>query len=382
MKSLGQYFTTHSVLLNAVKKFVLNDRGVVLEPSCGAGHIVDHLLKNGDKRAFECIEIDDGIEQLETLKNTDSVRIHSADFLEYQTDKKFSTIVGNPPYVKRKGKRNLYIDFIAKCIDLLEDDGELVFVIPSDFFKLTSASSVKNQMMEEGTITHVFHPHDEKFFKNASQDVIVLRYQKGLFTRTTHYNEETRTLSCHNGNMFFENGDETTEHLSDLFHIKVGMVSGADKIYKNDDLGNLKVKSYSGTHTYIYHDELPTQPPSLVEYLNQHKDALIKRGIRKFTETDWFKWGCPRNVGFMKDHEGEECIYCATITRKKQVFFKGKVCLFDGSLLCLLPKKQLDIDKVLAYLNSETFLESFLYSGRYKMGQKSLLDASIPVILS
>ena len=72
----------------------------------------------------------------------------------------------------------MYIEFTEKCYNLLDDNGELIFIVPSDFLKLTSASKLLNVMMTNGTFTHIFHPHNEKMFENASIDVIVFRYCK------------------------------------------------------------------------------------------------------------------------------------------------------------------------------------------------------------
>ena len=99
------------------------------------------------------------------------------DFIEADVKKKYKTIIGNPPFV-RTTTGNLYIDFIEKCYNLLLNNGELIFIIPSDFFKLTSASKLLNIMITNGTFTHIYHPHNENLFENASIDVIVFRYCK------------------------------------------------------------------------------------------------------------------------------------------------------------------------------------------------------------
>jgi adenine-specific DNA-methyltransferase len=167
---LGQYFTTNLELKEVVKKFILNDPDVILEPSCGRGDLISHI----SNVIFDAYEIDDSIELLPEIRK-DSVII--ADFLSVDIKKKYKTIIGNPPYVKTS-YGNLYIDFTTKCLDLLEEDGELIFIIPSDFFKLTSASELLNKMIEEGIFTHIYHPHKENLFEGASIDVLVYRYVK------------------------------------------------------------------------------------------------------------------------------------------------------------------------------------------------------------
>ena len=80
-------------------------------------------------------EIDESIQLLEKINKT---KVIYGDFLTQTIEKKYKTIIGNPPYV-RTSKGNLYIDFTEKCFNLLEDNGELIFVVPSDFFKLTAS---------------------------------------------------------------------------------------------------------------------------------------------------------------------------------------------------------------------------------------------------
>lgn len=377
-KQLGQYFTTDETLLSSVASFVQHTDGKVLEPSCGAGHIVHHLVsQKGDKRDYTCVEIDTSIKFLPVFERDNVALIHS-DFLAYDASAKYKTIVGNPPYVKRKGVCNLYVEFISKCLDLLTDDGELIFVIPSDFFKLTSASSVKTKMLAEGSFTHVFHPQKENLFLKAAQDVIVFRYEKGHHTDIVLWNGVPNTVSIKSGNIYIhkQGGNGNTITVGELFYVKVGMVSGSDAIFKNDKLGNMLVKTTNGDRRYIMYEEFP-KDEQVQQYLENHKHQLQQRRITKITEKNWYKWGCLRNIDFMNSNTGKECIYCSVLTRKRPVFFKGKVMHYDGSLLCMLPKCCMNLEKALDVLNSDDFLSHFMYSGRYKIGQKSLSDCVI-----
>jgi len=70
----------------------------------------------------------------------------------------------------------------------LDECGEMVFIVPSDFTKLTSASSLISHMCETGTFTHFVFPHNETLFENANIDVVVFRYQKDIISNTTNIN--------------------------------------------------------------------------------------------------------------------------------------------------------------------------------------------------
>jgi adenine-specific DNA-methyltransferase len=159
------------------------------------------------------------------------------------------------------------------------------------------------------------------------------------------------------------------------------MVSGAEKIFANDKIGNVVLYSASGFKRQIMVETLGTDNNAIMEHLNQFQKQLQERKIKKFNEHNWFQWGCLRNKKFMEEHKGKSCIYAKVLTRNPCVFQKGTIDYYDGSLLCVYPKKEMHphtLDNVIEYFNTKEFLHHFLYSGRYKIGQKTLSDAYIP----
>lgn len=389
-KTLGQYFTTNQELLECVYRFMTHTEGSILEPSFGRGHIIQYLQNKGVARHIVAVEIDPTLETV--CDDCNNIDIYHENFLTFETTDVFNTIVGNPPYFKLKKNpytksilktTNIYVAFIEKAYNLLSSTGELIFIIPSDFFKLTSASKLKDEMLKNGSFTHVFHPHKENLFRKATQDVIVFRYQKGIKQSTIMYNDEQKELILSQGNIYFREKDEDADEtrVDELFDVKVGMVSGAEKIFANSELGNIQLLTSSGTKQQILIDVLPDENDKVFAFLAQHKKSLINRKIKKFSDCNWFQWGCLRNKKFMEEHKGDVCIYAKVLTRSKDVFRLGKVEYYDGSLLCMHPKQSMDIDqldKLVQYLNTEKYLQHFLYSGRYKVGQKTLADSYIP----
>ena len=123
---------------------------------------------------------------------------------------------------------------------------------------------------------------------------------------------------------------------------------------------------------YIFIHKFPTKNEKLNIYMLTNKNTLINRKIKKFTEDDWFKWGAPRNQKNIEKNIGKECIYVSNLTRNKEVAFIGKVEYFGGSLLMMVPKKKIDLKKIVEYLNSEKFKSNYMFSGRFKIGHKQL----------
>ena len=375
--NLGQYFTTNKELKEKVFDFILNRPSFILEPSIGQGDLVTFITEKIPTIKFDMYEIDTKITLLGKIEKD---KIIYGDFMKQKITKSYQTIVGNPPYIRTK-KGNLYIDFTEKCYSLLDDNGELIFIVPSDFFKLTSASNLLNEMMENGTFTHIFHPNNEKMFENASIDVIVFRYCKNkLIEKKVVYNDKLLYITNSNGLITFgEKQNKNSVMFKDFFDIYVGLVSGKEEIYKNKELGNIQVlNGEDKVEKYIYIENYPCENKEINNYLLDHKKELIERKIRKFNENNWFEWGAPRNIKTINSNLGKECIYIYNLTRRPIVSFVGKINYFGGGLIMLKPKKKCNLSKIVSFINSNTFKDNFMFSGRFKIGHRQLCQSYIP----
>lgn len=368
MSNLGQYFTTDNTLKEQLFNFILNNPNEILEPSIGQGDLVHYIKSKQALIKFDCYEIDKTIFFLPGIEN-----VIYGDFLEQQITKKYKTIVGNPPYVRTQ-KGNLYIDFTKKCFNLLEEGGELIFIIPSDFFKLTSSKNLLNEMMSAGNFTHIYHPHNEHLFKNATIDVLIYRYCKNAtLPKTVLYNDKQLYVINNNGMITFSDSI-LRETIGDYFDAYVGMVSGKESVFKNEQFGNI---TFLHGEKYIYIKKFPTDNPELNKYMLSKKKELLDRKIRTFNESNWFEWGAPRNISIIKEHFGKECIYIYNLTRNETVAFKGTVNYFGGNLIMLISKRKIDLQKVIDYLNCSEFKTNFMFSGRFKIGHRQLLNSQI-----
>ena len=311
-KQLGQYFTTNKVLQQKVVSFIQNNPNEILEPSIGRGDLVQAVLSVFPTARFDMYEIDKTVPLVSSILKED---VHFGDFIDAKIEKKYKTIIGNPPYIKVSKLQNLYIQFIAKCYSLLEENGELIFIVPSDFLKKSSSLLLLNDMMQHGTFTDIYHPENERLFENASIDVVVFRYCKNPqlpkqvlwtnvnhveepITKYIHFSKETIQLST-------KQMSETILSVGDLFHIYVGIVNGREHVYWNELLGNLSVlRGENRRRKYIYITEFPTENNDVNNYLLLHKENLIHRKIRKFNENNWFEWGALRNMRTIKENLG------------------------------------------------------------------------------
>lgn len=364
VKNLGQVFTPENLVQYMVS--LIANKGAILEPSCGDGAFLKMLP----------LDRTTAIEKQSELCKYKHLNI---DFFDFKTTGNIKTIIGNPPYVRQQDilsetkeklnyslfdkRSNLYLFFIDKSIDLLGEDGEIIFITPRNFLKQTSSRKLNEKLFELGSFTHFVDFGDRLIFSGFSPNCAIWRWQKGLKSKRLN---DGRNISCINGQIIF-NEVKNDNFLKNIFDIKVGAVSGADHIFKaspgkknaidfvcsstNAD-GNLKRMIYN---TYD-------------DCLLQYKDTLIKRQIRQFNEHNWWEWGRKYH------HRTEKRIYVNCKTRKENPFFLSDVISYDGSVLALMPKShKTNLVSFCDRLNSMDWEAlGFKCGGRYIFSQKSL----------
>lgn len=370
---LGQVFTPPNVV--AFMLDLCRHRGRVLEPSAGDGAFYAPLRAQG--RDCTGIEVDAGVAPA-------GVRV--MDFFDFPADEQFDTIIGNPPYVRLQdvavdtrqklksprfdGRSNLFLFFIEKCVQHLKPGGELVFIVPREFIKLTAAKKLNAWLYSQGSITHFYETGDVRVFDGATPNCCIFRFEKGRFDRRM---ADGRTFTEIAGQLMFLR-DDYRVRLADLFEVKVGAVSGADHIYAHPK-GNMefvcsKTAATGHTRRMLYGMPHP--------HLEQHKDALLARRVRKFDESNWWQWGrqfpitpAPR-------------IYVNGRTRRPEPFFLHDCDAYDGSILALFPKRQdiprRDLIECTLMLNREVDWQElgFICDGRYLFTQRSLQTCVLP----
>lgn len=366
VETLGQIFTTDNIIQEMLS--LRKNKGNILEPSCGNGAFSNQIDN------CTAIEIDPEVAPVDAIV---------MDFFDYPSGNKFGTIIGNPPYVKYKNipsetkeklnkdmfdeRSNLYLFFIEKCIQHLVNDGELIFIVPRDFQKATSAKKLNKYMYENGTFTYFRETGDEKIFPNASLNCVIFRYQKGLVTHTLDNGTKYTVV---NGQIVFDD----TEHikLGDIADVKVGAVSGKDEIFANETYGNIdfvcsKTFNTGETRRMIYEEK--------ISFLEEYKDILISRRAKPFNESNWWTWVRPYKRNTLKR------VYVNGKTRYNSPFFLHPCNDFDGSILAIFPKNQnINIEEFKNCLNAVDWGKiGFKSGGRYLFSQNALMNAPIPL---
>ena len=221
--------------------------------------------------------------------------------------------------------------------------------------------------------------HEVDNLLQFSPNCIIFRFEKGNFSRKTIYEDvvngivNEREFSCSNGQMYFLSNDYDVD-FSDLFFVKVGGVSGADDIFSNDEYGNMdfvcsETCKTGKTKRMIYNE--------VNEYIISNEERLRKRHIMKITDDNWWIWG----RDFYKSNSSR--IYVNSKTRNKNPFFINDCKNYDGSVLAIFPKVEMNIEEVCDMLNSVDWNElGFMCDGRYLFSQRSLENCKLPYIFN
>jgi len=106
-------------------------------------------------------------------------------------------VIGNPPYAHfnqlsketaekvRKiigtSEGDIYYAFIIQSITLLQEGGEMIYIVPYHFFYNTYAKVVREHIIKNGKIEIIIDLDEVRLFKNASPETIIFRFRKGVF---------------------------------------------------------------------------------------------------------------------------------------------------------------------------------------------------------
>lgn len=384
-KKRGQFFTTKSRVLDALISLIKND-GNILEPSAGEGHIVKHIEEKLKRDVFS-VELD----EYKVLNKVCNSQITIDNFFNYiKKTKKFNTIIGNPPFVKLKnveqltidllpekipGNGNLYYFFIKYCASLLKNNGELIFIVPKEWLFNVSSKFVRDFLQENGNFTHFIDCGEEKLFDDANVPALcIFRYEKEYTGKVKYFetldnfysNNYELKNTLYSNTIIFTNNDYNGKKICDYFDVKVGLVTGAEKIFKVGNDTNFPdefiiniIGTDKNSTKYLFLDSInnfENLPETVKNFMLINKKKLINRKIKKFDESNWWHYGALRNVQIMNSNQKR--IYGLMKSRGDQIFWIGNEFeYFGGGLVGLFAKENVDINLecTVNYLNSKDF---------------------------
>ncbi|MCG3701525.1 N-6 DNA methylase [Aliarcobacter butzleri] len=303
-KSTGSFYTPFQVS-NFISKYLYNkitNKNIIsiLEPSVGDGSFVDALVKNINKNCKVNITIVD-INNIELEKAKikainsrifNKIESYNKDFLNFYYDdsSKYSLVLGNPPYVKSnlldneqlelckrihkeanlKSYRikNLWTPFVIGSCNLLEEDGIIAFVLPTDLLQVKYAEEIRSYLTDNFERIEIFtldrfafsdieqhtmilfaykKSSDKGTFFYSISDIEKIKYSKissnGLMIyeyKWTHYNLNQKEIKLLN------KINERLDRVTKFIDSKPGIVTGANKYFIIDQktLEQYKLHNY------------------------------------------------------------------------------------------------------------------------------------------
>lgn len=163
--SLSQWMTpswvAEAIVEHALPRF--KEGSLIIEPSCGIGRFLDVIPK-----AYPAIgvEIDD---QLAEASRSKGHNVITGDFRTVALpENKFSLVIGNPPFEK-----SIFDGMLERSHTILEDDGQVVMIIPAYFFQTSSSVEKWNR---KWSIEQQMVPRD--VFAGLSKPLLLAKFTK------------------------------------------------------------------------------------------------------------------------------------------------------------------------------------------------------------
>lgn len=184
MKSNPNFYPTpNSLIQKMISRIDFDDVTYILEPSAGAGHIVDALnkLHGSHKMDIKCIEIDP---ELQTYLRGKKYNVIDSDFLQFNSSLSFDLIIANFPF--SDGEHHL-----LKAIDILFS-GQIVCLLnaetlknPYSNYRIQLNSKLKELCAEITFLTHTFMQAE----RPTRVEVALIYIKKEAHVETEVFNE-------------------------------------------------------------------------------------------------------------------------------------------------------------------------------------------------
>ena len=177
LRNKGQFWTPDWVA-NAMVEYVSQESDLIFDPATGKGAFCESLYKlEKDEISFYGTDIDPNILS-ESIYKKPKCFVERKDFITDPPDRKFKSIVANPPYIRHhrldeKTKKNLkslcakitgftidgragyHVYFLLQILDHLEKNGRLAVILPADVCEGTFALKLWKWISENYCIESV-----------------------------------------------------------------------------------------------------------------------------------------------------------------------------------------------------------------------------------
>jgi adenine-specific DNA-methyltransferase len=313
---LGQFYTSKELAKFMIDLSSKKKDSPILEPCFGEGVFLKELEASGFSN-IKGYEIDkENYKKVEEKKINANIEL--INYLDSSIDEKFDLIIGNPPYVHwnkiskdiqnnlssdpfwsnySNGEWDLLYAFIIWSVEKLNNNGELIFIVPYNWFNSTHAKSLRSYLLKKGRFEIICHFGEAKLFKDCYPNNIIFKYRKTKdkkgdikiieykgrsidvkktlteissllnetinsklssikFFNMNHFEDENLWyLADDTTNELIENIESSTEgiRIKDRLKVGVGMVSGYDQAFRinKEYIADLKGSEFEVIKSFV-----------------------------------------------------------------------------------------------------------------------------------
>lgn len=302
-KLRGAYYTPPQLADAMVSFFASQNVSTVLEPSCGDGVFLDSLRNLGllDRlHKLTAVEIEP--EEAQKVRNRyagfGQIKVCTEDFFDYYDrvlgKETYDLILGNPPYIRyqylKESQRemqsailtshgmkankliNAWVAFMVACVQLLSENGKIVFVVPAEILQVAYAEDLRLYLADNlAKITLITFEH--LVFPDIEQEVVVFIGEKGGEEKGIRI-IEMNDLDGFGLLRLEQNGFQKLQHVKEKWTkyfvtaeemILIQQLRGDDRFVRFSEYGLINVGITTGNNRYFSVTEDTTEQYGLAD---------------------------------------------------------------------------------------------------------------------
>lgn len=229
-KAYGIYISPRSIissLYQSIITYLNNDTSKIkkiLEPSCGTCEIVNYCDDNLSDVEIHAVEFNTTIYNvIKDLSFKNKVSLFNINFINFNPNKYYDLIIGNPPYFVCKksdipkkyeeyiyGRPNIFGLFILHSLELIRPGGIIALIVPNSFLNSLYYSRIRNYIKMTCTIIKIEDYGNMNDFIDTDQSTFGLIIQKNIVNKPPC---ECNYSMLFNDNYIFTNSSETLREI-------------------------------------------------------------------------------------------------------------------------------------------------------------------------